>query len=229
VQIAARLRRTRTDDAFGHARVRAQPLRGFAPLLHTELIHLALELAQNSSNSPGAAPSPGGPSVRSGFDLIQGNSLLEHVPWPRAPKQKRRLAEPRSSRFRRRRTPGGWRKDSASDSPTRACRRDRVTHVPCRSFAADHSSSGRIRRRGTSVAIHSDAGLSRDTRLPVSGFFAYRQFHNRNRCEAHRSESRCHAWRIRRECSDAKMLPNEPATPSCLSIFAICFGDRPAH
>jgi hypothetical protein len=41
----------------------------------------------------------------------------------------------------------------------------------CRFFAADQRSSGMIRRWGTSVAIHSDSGFSRDTRLPVSGFF----------------------------------------------------------
>jgi hypothetical protein len=40
-----------------------------------------------------------------------------------------------------------------------------------RSFAADYSSSGTIRKCGTSVVIHSEDGFSLDTRLPVSGFF----------------------------------------------------------
>ena len=40
-----------------------------------------------------------------------------------------------------------------------------------RSFAADHSSSGTIRKCGTSVVILSEDGFSLDTRLPVSGFF----------------------------------------------------------
>jgi len=34
----------------------------------------------------------------------------------------------------------------------------------CQAFAADHSSSGMIRRCGTTVVIHSDAGFNRDTR-----------------------------------------------------------------
>ena len=40
-----------------------------------------------------------------------------------------------------------------------------------RDFAAVQSSSGTIRSSGTSRDIHSDVGLSRDTRFPVSGFF----------------------------------------------------------
>src|SRR5215204_4966194 len=40
-----------------------------------------------------------------------------------------------------------------------------------RDFAAVQISSGTIRSCGTSRDIHSDVGLSRDTRFPVSGFF----------------------------------------------------------
>jgi len=43
-----------------------------------------------------------------------------------------------------------------------------------RSLAAVHTSSGTMRRLGTSVMTHSDCGLRRETRRPVSGSLTYR-------------------------------------------------------
>ena len=98
----------------------------------------------------------------------------------------------------------------------------------CRSFAADQSSSGMIRRGGTAVVIHSDAGFSRDTRLPVSGFFTYRKrFHTMRPTYSSLFRIPVPRFAFPYRVLGLHLPPNGPATPCWFNVFAIRFGDCP--
>src|SRR5262245_28741055 len=102
---------------------------------------------------------------------------LVHVPRDRAPKHAKRSRQyityppPHSAHFVRpeKRYFGRRAWLNRFGSPLDATRRISAW----RAFTWSQSSSSTIRNSATSVVTQSDGGLSRETRLPVSGSFTY--------------------------------------------------------